>query len=490
MREHWDNRPAFVLAAIGSAIGLGNVWRFPYICFKYGGGAFLIPYIIALFTAGIPLLILEFSLGHKMAASAPESFRKIGVKKEWLGWFAILVALGITAYYAVIMSWCGNYFCYSFNLSWGKDTADFFNNKFLAISNGPLEIGKMRLIILPALIVTWVAIIGCIWKGPKTVSKVVYITVILPWIILIIFVIRGVTLPGAIEGLKYFLTPNFQALKDIEVWRNAYAQVFFSLSIGFGIMIAYASYLPPKKDIVNNAFIIGLADAGTAFLAGFAVFSVLGYYSYVQGIPVPETIKSSIPLAFITYPTIINLLPFANKLFGALFFLMLLTLGIDSAFSLVEAISAGFIDKWKIKRHTRVRICTGVVALIMGLIYITQGGLYWLDIIDYFMSNFGLIIVGLLECIVLGYMFKLKVLKDHVNPISEIKIGKLWEICVKVITPLVLIFLLGSQIVERIKTPYGGYPRSAEFIGLCALLLLFLVSILLMNIRRRNRSQK
>ncbi|MDI6840257.1 MAG: sodium-dependent transporter [bacterium] len=487
MRSKWDSRQAFVLAAIGSAVGLGNVWRFPYICFKYGGGAFLIPYLVALLTAGIPLMILEFAIGHKMEASAPLSFAKIGKNKEWVGWLAITVGFGVVSYYAVIMGWCWNYFVYSFKLSWGKATEDFFMNKFLSASNGPLNLGSVKPYIMLGVLMTWIWTIGSIWRGVKTVGKVVYVTVVLPWLILFVFVIRGLTLPGAIEGLRYYLTPDFSALRNIEVWRNAYAQVFFSLSIGFGIMIAYASHLPKKADIINNAFIVSLADAGTAFFAGFAVFATLGYYSGMQNLPVQEVVKSPIPLAFIVYPTIINLLPFVNKIFGALFFLMLLTLGIDSAFSMVEACADGLMDKWKMKKRYKINVLLSIIGLTSGIIYTTQAGLFWVDIVDYFVSNFGLIIVAFIECIVLGYLFKLSVLRDHSNSISEIKVGKWWYLCIRFITPIALILLLGWEIWERLRSAYGGYPRIAELLGGWLLLVMFLViSLVLMKIRIKD----
>jgi len=496
-RVLWDSRLAFILASIGSAIGLGNIWRFPYICFTNGGGAFLIPYLVALLTAGIPLMILEFSLGHKMRASAPLSFFKVHKNTEWLGWFALLVAFGIVSYYTVIMGWSFNYLFYSFKLSWGANTENFFLHKFLNLSSNPLELGSFRPFVILGLILTWIAIIASVWKGPKTVGKVVYFTVTIPWIILIIFVIRGLTLPGALEGLKYYLTPQFSALLNPKVWLAAYSQIFFTLSVGFGVMIAYASFHPEGADITNNAIIVSLANCGTSFFGGFAVFSTLGYYSHISGLAVPEVVKSGISLAFITYPTIISKLPFACSLFGVLFFLMLLTLGIDSAFSLVEAGAAGLMDKWKIKR-IKVNIGFGIIAILAGLIYTTQGGLYWIDIVDYFMSNFGLVIVGLLEAIFLGYLlykptqglslkklfsgelFHLGKLKEHANRVSEIRLGSWWDICVKIITPVVLILLLVLTIIERIRSPYEGYPRIAEFLGGWLVIGVFvIISILL-----------
>jgi NSS family neurotransmitter:Na+ symporter len=485
MNDRWGSRTSFILASIGSAIGLGNIWRFPYVCYANGGGAFLIPYLIALFTAGIPLMILEFSLGHFTQAPAPLAFGKI--KKPWeiLGWFSLLIGFGICTYYAVVMGWCFDYLGFAVKKVWGEDTQGFFFNNFLKISSGPFEIGSLQGWILLGLVLSWIWIVACIWKGPTTVGKVVYFTVTIPWLILVVFVIRGITLPGALEGLKFYLTPNFQKLLDYRVWLNAYSQVFFSLTIGFGVQITYASFLPQKSDIVNNAFLISLADALTAFVGGLAVFSTLGYYSLKTGLPVDKVVSSGPQLAFVTYPTIINMLPFASVIFGMLFFIMLLTLGIDSAFSLVEAGAQAIKVKFNISR-VKANIGFGIIALIIGLVYTTRGGLYWLDIVDYFMNNYGLMIVALLQCFVIGYLYDSKVLREFANAQSEIRIGRYWDFCIKILTPLVVLFLVISNTLERIKSSYGGYPRLAEFLGGWFIVIIFiLVSIILYNQRSR-----
>ena len=218
MRDIWESRTSFILASIGSAIGLGNIWRFPYVCYANGGGAFLIPYLIALLTTGIPVMILEFSLGHKFYKPAPMAFGHIKKGFEVLGWFTLLIGFGIVTYYAVVMGWCFNYLGYSFNLVWGQDTQTFFFNQFLKISESPMQIGGVQWMIVLGLVLTWIFVIAAIWKGAKTVGKVVYYTVIIPWIILIVLVVRGVTLPGALEGLKFYLTPQFSALLNYKVW--------------------------------------------------------------------------------------------------------------------------------------------------------------------------------------------------------------------------------------------------------------------------------
>ncbi len=463
-RSRWDSRSVFLLAAIGSAVGLGNVWRFPFVAHQNGGGAFLIPFFVAMFTAGIPLLVLEFGLGNLMQSGAPAAFAKIGKKWEWLGWFALLIAFGIVCYYAVIMGWCFCYLIHSFKLAWGANPENFFYKTFLGLSSGPGVLGGIRIPVLLGLLATWACVFLIIVKGAKSVGKVVLITVPLPWLCLLILAVRGVTLPGAIEGLRYYLTPDFGALRNPSVWMAAYSQVFFSFSIGFGVMIAYASYLPKRSDISNNALITGIADALTAFIAGVAVFATLGYLAHSTGVGVQDVAKGGPGLAFCTYPTTISLLPFGASVFGIIFFLMLLTLGIDSAFSLVESAVAGLQDKWKISRiKANSAIC--IAALVIGIIFTTRGGLYWLDIVDHYLTKFGLAVVGLIMCLVVGYVFKAKKLREYINEVSEVKLGKWWDYFIKILTPMVLLILIIWALIEGIRIPYEGYPQWALFLG-------------------------
>ena len=481
-RDRWDSRAGFVLAAVGSAVGLGNVWRFPYICYENGGGAFLIPYFVALLTAGIPLLILEYALGHRMQAGAPKAFENVSQKTGFVGWWAVFAGFSIVIYYAIIMAWAFGYLIYSLNLAWGANAGDFFHNSCLGLSSGPGQLGCIRWPVLLGLIATWASILLIIHKGVKSVGKVVLVTVPLPILLLIIMVIRGVTLPGAAEGLRYYLTPNFEALTDPNVWLAAYGQIFFTLTIGFGVMIAYASYLPKKSDIANNAFITGLVNCGTSFLAGFAVFSTLGYLAHMTGKGVEDVVTSGISLAFITYPTMISLLPFGAAIFGVIFFLMLLTLGIDSAFSLVEAAVAAGMDRWKFSRKA-INLFTCGVAFLLGLIFCTQSGLYWLDIVDHFINNFGLVLIGLFECLAIGWVFGTKKMRDYINSVSEIQLGPWWDWLIKVVVPIILIITVVMSLVGLLRVPYGNYPQWALVIGGWGVALIILALALLANRR-------
>ncbi len=475
------------MAAVGSAVGLGNVWRFPYVCYENGGGAFLIPYFIALFTAGIPLMILEFSIGHWARNAPPEAFKKVNNRLEWFGWWTALLPFTVAIYYVVIMGWCFSYMIYAANLRWGGNAEVFFSN-FLGDTGTPLEFGGISIPVLFGLLAIWVFVFLILYKGVGRIGKVVALTVPLPTILLVILTVRGLTLPGAIEGISYYLTPNFSELGNVNVWLAAYAQIFFSIGVAQGIMITYASFLKKKSDINNNAFIVSLADAGTSFLAGFTVFSIVGYLAMQQGTTI-QALGTKIAgphLTFITYPTAISLLPFAAAFFGVIFFIALLTFGIDSAFSMIEPINASANSKWKISKAKTTGIMC-ILGFIFSSFFAAGNGRHLVDIIDHFLANFGLVFIGLIECIILGWFFTLGKLREHANNTSDIKIGRWWDILIKYIIPGVLIIILTISIYENVANPYMGYPWWIITIaGIMPILVIFLLSFVLMKIKPKE----
>jgi NSS family neurotransmitter:Na+ symporter len=479
-RERWGSRSDFIMASIGAAIGLGNVWRFPYICYANGGGAFLIPYFVALFTAGIPLMMLEYALGRKTQAAPPHAFKNVKKNTEWVGWLSLFAVMLIFLYYPTIMSWCVNYVIYSITLQWGANTTSFFENEFLQLTSGPEVLGGIRWPVLIGLAIVWFFIYLCLFKGVKTIGKIVKWTVGIPWVLLIIMVIRGLTLPGAVEGLKYYLTPDFSALLKPTVWLAAYGQIFFSLSLGMGTLIVYSSYLPKKSDIANSSYITSLANCGTSFFAGFAVFSTLGYLAHAMNVGVPDVTTSGLGLAFMTYPQAISLLPFWAPFFGVVFFILLLTLGIDSAFSQVEPFVAGFVEKWNISKKTMLRL-TCLFGFLVGIIFTTRGGYYWLDIVDYFTCNFGLTLVGVLECLVIGYIYKARKMRSYINEVSEFRIGKWWDVMIMIITPIILGVSFIIELIKLIKIGYGNYSKWTGWVGLGIIVVIVILSFVLMR---------
>ena len=461
-RGQWKSRSGFILAAIGSAIGLGNIWRFSYMAYDNGGGAFLIPYFIALLTAGIPLMILEFGIGSRKRGSAPLSFFKIDKRWEWLGWWSVMfVMFGIVLYYSVIISWCLNYFVYSFNLSWGSDPNGFFFNTFLGKTSGPGEIGNIRSSIIFGLLIiwffNWLIVYKGVQKGIETANKVF---MPLLFILTAILVFWSISLEGARAGIISYLKPDFEKLSHPKVWIDAYSQIFFTLSLGFGIMIAYASYLPKKSDITANAFIASGVNCFYSFFAGFAVFATLGYMSAKTGEPIEEVVTQSIGLAFVAYPKAISILPALGKMFGAIFFLCLVVAGLSSSISIIEAFTAAIMDKFRLGRKKVVTFLS-VVGFAGGIIFTTGGGLFWLDIVDHFLCHYGLVVVGLLECILVGWIFRAEKVREYVNRVSNFRIGTWWNFLIRYFIPIILGIIIIADLVKELSQPYEDYSWSS-----------------------------
>lgn len=473
-RGTWRSRYGFLLAVIGSAVGLGNIWRFPFVAYKNGGGAFLIPYLVALFSIGIPLMILELSVGHKFRASAPLAFKRIGRRWELLGWWmTAFVFFGIAFYYCVIVAWCVNYFGLSFSAGWGSSTGKFFSRGFLHTTDGPFNFGGFNWLIVLALalvwFINWIAVFKGVRKGIENISKVLIPALA---VIMVVLVVWSLTLPGAVKGISAYLTPDFAVLLNLSIWRDAFSQTFFSLSLGFGVMITYGSYLPSKTNIKSSAVIACVADAGFAILAGFAVFAILGYMSKVSGKPVADVVSAGHGLAFVTYPAAINMLPFGKELFGALFFAALLFAGITSSISIFEASVSPFVDKfgWPRKKVASIMAPLGFAG---GLIFTTGAGIYWLDLIDFMLNNFGLLVAGILEAVAVGWIYRTRSIRLHIRQALSTKglpmcdflpenecgtfCGKVWEYAVMVWIPLVLGFLVLAAIAGQIQEPYSNY---------------------------------
>ena len=391
MRDQWNSKLGFVLAAIGSAVGLGNLWRFPYIAATNGGGAFLLPYFFVILSAGIPILILEYTIGKTYRGGAAAAWARINNKFEWLGWLQTLCAFVISIYYTAILMWVVSYIGFSFNLSWGADPTNFFL-EYLGITSSALELGGIQ----SHLILIWALTAFILYKGiNKGINIACKICLPLLLVMTLILVIRGITLPGAIDGLAYMFTPDWSALKSPSVWVAAYGQVFFSLSICFAIMIAYSSYLPKKTDVVNTAFITATANHGFEVFAGIGVFGIMGYMAFSQGVPVEDVAAAGVGLAFMTFPTAISTLPGLNELFGFCFFGALLTAGITSEVSIFQAVISSFQDKYQMSHKKAVTVVI-VPAFVASTLFVTGAGLNILDIVDHFINSFT---VGLtVEC--------------------------------------------------------------------------------------------
>lgn len=464
-QDQWKSRLGFLLATIGSAIGVSNIWRFSYLAYKNGGGAFLLPYIIALFTVGIPLLVIEQSIGHKMRGSAPLSFRKIKQKFEWLGWWPVVILMfGLNLYYAVIISDCLNYFGMSFTLEWGANPNSFFFNDFLHSTGNPWVIGLPVLLIVLGLLIVWILNWVIVIKGLRGgIERVCKILIPLLIILVTILVIRGITLPGAMTGITKYLVPDFKSLLTPGVWIDAFSQVFFSLSIGMGVIIAYAKYLPKKSNLLGNAFVIGITDTLFSVFTGLAVFGILGNMMYTTGLPMEKVVEGGIGLAFIVFPKAFNTLPFVPQFVAALFFLTLIAAGLSSMISMIVAFLSGIIDKFQVNEKRGITLlCIG--GFLGGIIFTTGSGIIWLDIVDHFLLGYGLVLVGLIESIMIAWIYGIENIIKHVNSMSSFKIGKNFGRVLKFLTPGILGATLLFSLYNEAIVPYGGYPRSATLI--------------------------
>jgi NSS family neurotransmitter:Na+ symporter len=354
----------------------------------------------------------------------------------------------------------------------------FFYQTFLGLTENPGVWGDFRWPIVGALAFSWAMIFFILHKGVRRVGKVVIYTVTIPWICLIILVIRGLTLPGAVEGLNYYLTPNFSALLNGEVWFGAFSQIAFTLGLGMGIMFAYGSYIPKDSDITNNAMITSFANCATSFFAGFAVFSIIGFLAQSLGVSVQAVTESGIALTFITFPTAISMMPFIPQIIGIVLFLCIWMLGIDSAFSISEAMITGIVDKFRIsKAKATAMIC--IISFVVGTFLFCRGsGLYWLDMIDRAVAFYGLLLAGLVECIIIGWVFGADKVREHVNSVSDLKIGKWFDWLIKIVVPVGLAYVIAWGLKSDIPV-YGGYPVWASTIGVWGVLLLTLVLALI-----------
>lgn len=463
-RQSFAGRNAFILAAIGSAVGLGNIWRFPYQAYDNGGGAFLIPYLVALLTAGIPFLMFEFALGHRFRGSAPVAFRRLNRHAEPIGWWQVGIAAVICVYYAAIIGWSLMYTFFSVNKAWGEDPETFLFSDHLKMADTVAPgLDIVPGVFIPMVIV-WAVILGVLATGVKkglALASQIFIPVL--FVAFIVLVVIALTLPGAAVGLDALFTPNFGALADPSVWIAAYTQIFFSLSIGFGIMITFSSYMKRRTNLTSSALTVGFANSSFEILAGFGVFATLGFMAASSGVGIDEVASQGIGLAFVVFPTIINQAPLGSLL-GVLFFGSLVVAGFTSLVSLVEVVIAAVADKTGMSRVPVTLLVGGVLAIVSILGFGTTTGLPLLDTTDAFVNAIGIAGAAVVALVVVCWvMRRLGPLVRHLNSVSSFKVGKIYMALIGFMTPIVLAVLVIQKIIQFAQEGYEGYP--AWFVG-------------------------
>ncbi|XP_062566901.1 sodium- and chloride-dependent creatine transporter 1-like [Saccostrea cucullata] len=540
-RSHWTGKLDFLLACIGYAVGLGNVWRFPYLCYKNGGGAFLIPYFIMLVCGALPVMLLEIGLGQYMSRGGLKSW-VICPLFQGIGIATLLINFLCNTYYIVIMAW-GLYYLYSSMssiLPWshcqnewntnkcastdeelltrlcpsgGKSNVserieesliytnaslytvhqnvsiancslgnihpvdpvvEFWEKHVIQISGSIEDGGGLVPHLTICLLLMWIIVYFCVWRGVKWSGKVVYFTATFPYIILIILLIRGSTLPGAGKGIEYFLKPDFTRLKDAQVWVDGGTQVFFSAAIALGAMISLGSYNTFNTDFYKRTLIVASVNFGTSFLSGFVVFSVLGFMSHQQNVHIDQVAESGPGLVFMVYPRAVSEMPLPH-LWSILFFFMLFLIGIDSQFVTVESFLAHVSDMfprvlYKTKGRMILTTMTCVIWFAFGLSMVSRGGMYVFQLYDFYSaSGMVLLWVAFWECIVIGWIFGAEKFYDAIELMIGYRITKWFYICWKYFTPLVTAGIFAFQVLGFKALKYNNvyeYPSWAEAFGL------------------------
>lgn len=454
----FSSRKAFIFAAIGSAVGLGNIWRFPYVAYEGGGGAFIIPYIVALLLAGIPLLFLDYAMGHRFRGSAPLAFRRVSKFAEFFGWWQVLLCAVISIYYAGIIAWAVRYTGFAFTKGWGDNPEAFLFGDFLQVADaaGP-TLDFVPGVAIP-LAILWIITLGVLSLGVQAgIGRTALIFIPALMIAFAVLVVQALLLPGAMTGLNALFSPDWNALGDSGVWVSAFGQIFFSLSVGFGVMITYASYVGRKTDMTGSGAVVAFSNSSFELLAGIGIFAALGFMAQAAGSSISEVVTGGIGLAFIGFPTIINEAP-AGVLLGVLFFGSLVFAGLTSLISIVEVAISAFRDKTGASRPAATMLIGIPMACISTALLGTTGGLYVLDTMDNFINSFGILLVAALSMLALVWVFKvLGRLRRHINALSSIKLGMWWVLLITYV-PVILVIMLGQDLVKNISEPYSGYP--------------------------------
>ena len=443
-RSEWNSNIAFVMAMIGSAVGLGNIWRFPNVLYSNGGGSFMIPYIVSLFILGISFVLVEYAVGFKFKSSLIKTLFSVKSNLEPVAWFIALIVFLITTYYVCVVGWDLIYVILSFTKAWGSNPDLFFSNNVLHSADSLSGIFT----IVPGVFISLLAIWAIAWfivqkdlnEGIGKVSKILLPVLCL---IVVIIVAFSLTLPGASIGYSQIFHPDWSALTNLNVWLAAFGQIVFSLSLGMSIALTYASYLPEDSKLTDNALIVAFSNSGFEVFNAIGIFSILGFMTLTSGIPFNELVTEGTGLAFVVFPKVFNVMgPWASVI-GPLFFLCILFAGLTSLMALLEVASFAISEKFGFsRRKSATLVC--IVGFCISCLFATAAGSYLLGIFDAFLNNFALLFGVFLECIIFGWIYNFDELVEVLNSHSSIQMDPFWKIIIKYILP-VCIFVLWAQ---------------------------------------------
>ncbi|CAB3224548.1 unnamed protein product [Arctia plantaginis] len=498
-RPFWANKIQFVLACVGYSVGLGNVWRFPYLCYKSGGGAFLIPYFIILLVCGVPMLFMELAVGQYTAHGPIGALSQICPLFKGAGLASVVISFLMSTYYAVIIAWAIYYFFTSFKteVPWAScsnrwntaqcwvpshnhtkpngsqtPTEQFFEKKVLSISDGIEYPNGMRWELAACLVCAWVLVYFALWKSIKSSAKVRYITTTLPFLLIIVFLGRSLTLDGADMGLRYFFKPDWELLKQSRPWVNAASQIFNSIGIAFGSMIMFASYNRFDNNFLHDTLAVSLINAVTSLIVGIFTFATIGNIAFEQNTSVKDVIADSPGLIFVVYPQAIAKMP-ASQLWAVLFFFMFLCLGLNSQFAIVEvvvtSIQDGFPDmiRKRLVYHELLVLCVCGVSLVFGLPHIIHSGIYYFQLMDYYAASLSITYLAFFEVIGIAWFYGVGRLSKNIKQMTGRRPSLYFRVCWLVASPALLLALWVASLVDYTPPSYRQYqyPAWAQALG-------------------------
>ncbi|XP_063874832.1 sodium-dependent nutrient amino acid transporter 1-like isoform X2 [Scylla paramamosain] len=494
-QQQWSHPSEFLFSCISMSVGLGNVWRFPTTAFQNGGGAFLIPYLIVLIFIGRPVYFLELALGQFSSLNSVAVWNMVPASKG-IGYGQLVSACYVATYYGSVMALTVYYLVMSFSkvLPWSvcddawadencvdssstnvtytdnlQSSSEQYYYRYVLhmkedISDG-IGLPDWRLAL--CLLLFWVVLFFTVAWGIKSSGKVAYFTALFPYVSLVTLLLRGMTLPGAFDGMLYFITPNFKKLLDPYVWLAAVTQAFFSLSVGFGAVITLASYNSFCHDIYRDAWIISLADTFTSLLAGFTIFAILGNLAHQLDTNIEDVVRDGGGLAFVSYPDALAKFTWAPQLFAVLFFLMLFTLGIGSLTGTMGNVIG--VITFNIPSGKRVYATLGICItnFLFGLIYITPGGQWIMNLVDYFGGGFITYVLVLLEVVSVSYIYGLKNFIRDLNFMTKRNLGLFWKFSWKYFIPVTLLTIFVQNMVHPVMPTVSGasFPQIAYVCG-------------------------
>ncbi|XP_071526972.1 sodium- and chloride-dependent glycine transporter 2-like [Panulirus ornatus] len=545
-RETWANSFQFFSYCLSYSIGFGNVWRFPYLCYKNGGAAFLIPYTVMLLSAGLPNYFLELSIGQYVSLSPATLYPKMVPVFSGLGWGMIMNSLLTAVYFSVIIAWSLFYIYASFSssLPWGHcdndfnsvecfaeqasdvcrnqslyyynrtclspddycglanltsynethcynpsepnvtkaavgsvyrfySSEDFFRNRMLRVTGRTWEdMGGMQWELVGCLALAWVIIGACLAKGIRTTGKIVYFTAFFPYAVFLILFIRGITLNGAYEGIEfYMLKPNITRLMDVEVWQDAAIQIFYSLGICFGGLITLASYNKFDNNCMRDAFVIAFSNCSTSVFVGFVIFSVLGFLAQELGVEIKDVIESGSGLVFVVYPAAISMMPLP-QLWSVLFFMMFITVGLGTQFTLVETVVTALTDqfKWMRQRKATVVVVTCILFFLMSVPMCLEGGIYMFELFVFYAASVSLIIISIVQLCSVQFLYGFRRLVSNIEEMGIRFRGPVYcyyTLTWLLLTPAVLMMIVFGSIYYHVPAYWGNYvfPKGIQILG-------------------------